>query len=375
MCATRWTIACAVLVRSAVAAFPDEQIIAPGTAQQDAVVINTGPDGICQTTASPGDIQAAPVGSGTPFRTEIRCGANKLVETAATGDDTQLIALGAACKGANNPIIDTGKNGVADTTANNVTPGGDDTQVIAVGTSPANTPCVITGGNGVADTAAPLLGSDDVLVLTPVGTAAPNSDVIHCGPNLVADTTANNFTAGDDVQLIAVGAGCASENDVVVDSGPNGIADTRAEGPDLTLRVPRPLHLAIGKGKETASKTVKLVVSNVEFGPTAPAARLYRLKVSKGSCPSATVNQIDADASTTTLDATALVSKGGSLKASFVVTVHLEDITTVASNVPFRCAVDVDAIATDTDPDVDDASNSQNNSATVEVDVTDSNDK
>jgi hypothetical protein len=104
-------------------------------------------------------------------------------------------------------------------------------------------------------------------------------------------------------------------------------------------------------------------------------ASVYRLKVSKGSCPSATVSQIDADASTTPLDATAIVSKGGSVKASFVVSVHLEDVTTVASNVPFRCALDVDAIAADTDPDVDDAANAGNNSAAVAVDVTDGNDK
>src|SRR4029077_17840888 len=111
------------------------------------------------------------------------------------------------------------------------------------------------------------------------------------------------------------------------DSGPDGIADTRAEGPDLVLRVPRPLRLVVGKGRQMASRTVKLVVSNVEFGATAPAGRVYRLKVSKGSCPSATVNQIDADAGTTPLDATAIVPRGGSVKASFVVAVHLEDVT------------------------------------------------
>jgi len=347
----------------------DQQVIAPGTAQQDAVVVNTGPDGICQTFAAPGDIQAASVGSGTPFRTEIRCGGNKVVETTAAGDDTQLIALGATCNGVNNPVVDTGPNGIADTTA-----AGDDTQAIPVGTAPANTPCVITGGNGVADTAAAQAGSDDVLVLTPVGTAAPNSTVIQCGPNLVADTTANNVTGGDDVQVIPVGNACASANDVVVDSGADGIATTRAEGPDLVIRIPRPLRLVIGRGQQTASKTVKLIVSNVEFGATAPAGRLYRLKVSKGSCPSATVNQVDADASTIPLDASAIVLNGASVKASFVVTAHLEDVTTVG-NVPFRCAVDVDAIAADTDPAVDDGANTENNSATVEVDVTDANDK
>jgi len=195
--AGRVAFLCAAVAFARVAG-ADQQIIAPGTAQQDAVVVNTGADGICQTTAATGDIQAAPVGSGTPFRTEIRCGTNKVVETLAAGDDTQLIAFGATCKNANNAVVDTGLDGIADTTA-----AGDDTQVIAVGTAPANTPCVITGGNGVADTAA--AAGDDVLVLSPVGTAAPNTDVIHCGPNLVADTTANNFAAGDDVQVIPVG--------------------------------------------------------------------------------------------------------------------------------------------------------------------------
>jgi hypothetical protein len=369
MSVLRWSIACALVALSVAAVRADEQEIAPGTAAQDAVVINTGPDGICNTTAASGDIQAAPVGSPTPFRTEIRCGANKIVDTVAAGDDTQLIAAGASCKGANNPVIDTGPNGVADTTAL-----ADDTQVIPVGTAPTNTPCVITGGNGVADTAAPAGGSDDVLVLTPVGTAAPNQAVIQCGPNGVVDTTANNSNpTGDDVQVVAVGAAC-NPNDVVVDSGADGIADTRAEGPDLVLKVLRPLRLAIGRGKPTASRIVKLLVSNVEFGASAPASRAYRLSVGKGSCPSATVNQIDADSSTPTLDATALVPKGGKVKASFVVTVHLEDITTVASNVPFRCSLDVDAIAVDTAPAVDDAANAENNSATVAIDVTDGND-
>jgi len=162
---------------------------------------------------------------------------------------------------------------------------------------------------------------------------------------------------------------------VVVDSGADGIAATRAEGPDLVLRVPRPLRLTIGRGKETATKKVKVVTSNVEFGATAPAGRVYRLSVTKGSCPSATLNQVDADASTTPLDATAVILNGKSVKGSFVVTAHLEDITTVASNIPFRCAINVDAIASDTDPDVDDASNAENNSAPVEINVTDANDK
>jgi hypothetical protein len=179
---------------------------------------------------------------------------------------------------------------------------------------------------------------------------------------------------GDDVQVVAVGAAC-SPNDVVVDAGANGVADTRAEGPDLVLKVGRPLRLVIGSGRASASRTVKLVVSNVEFGTSAPASRTYRLSVSKGSCPGGTVNQVDADSSTPGLQATASIPQGGRVKASFVVTAHLEDVTTVAPNVPFRCTVNIDAIATDTDPAVDDAANAENNSSTVSVDVTDSNDR
>ena len=348
----------------------DEQQIAPGTAQQDAVVVNTGANGICESPAGIGDIQAAPVGSGTPFRTEIRCGPNKIAETTAAGDDTQLIAVGAGCKNANNPVIDTGPDGVANSTAVN-----DDTIVIATGVAPANTPCVITGGNGTADTA--VTGGDDTLVLTPIGSAQPNAPVVLCGPNGLSDTTANNVNSlGDDVQVVPVGNAC-SPNDVVVDSGADGVADTRAEGSDLVLKVARPLRLSIGKGQPRASKTVKFSVSNVEFGATAPSARTYKLDVTKGSCPGGTVNQVDTDAATPGLQATSLIPKGGRLKGSFVVTMRLEDVTSVGSTVPFRCTVNVDAIVVDPNlgpNDFDDAASPDNNSTTVAVDVTDKND-
>ena len=105
------------LVLLATVAFADQQQIAPGTGEQDSTVIDTGADGICNTTAAAGDIQLAAVGSGSPNRTEIRCGANKIVDTIATGDDVQLVAFGAPCKNVNTPVIDTGDNGLAETTA------------------------------------------------------------------------------------------------------------------------------------------------------------------------------------------------------------------------------------------------------------------
>jgi len=244
--------------------------------------------------------------------------------------------------------------------------------VIATGTAPANTACVITGANGVADTAAAV--GDDNLLITPVGTAEPNTDVMRCGPNGIVDSTANNVNlAGDDVQLVAVSGGC-SPNDVVVHSGANGIADTRAEGPDLTITVARPIRLLISSGKRSGSKTIKVSVANVEFGASAPTSRMYRLSATKGSCPGGTINQVDADAATPGLQATASILKGGRIKGSFVVTIGLEDATSVARNTPFRCTVNVDAIALDTDPAVDDATNSENNETTFAVDVTDRND-
>jgi hypothetical protein len=62
------------------------------------------------------------------------------------------------------------------------------------------------------------------------------------------------------------------------------------------------------------------------------------------------------------------------VKGSFVVTLGLEDVTSVSRKIPFRCTVNVEADAVDTAPDPDDAVNPANNSATVELDAVDMND-
>ncbi|MCC6766638.1 MAG: hypothetical protein IT293_18425 [Deltaproteobacteria bacterium] len=345
----------------------DQQVIAPGTGQQSSIVFDTGADGLCNTSAAAGDIQAAPVGGATPNRNEIRCGANKIVESVAAGDDVQLIALGAACQNANRVVVDTGPNGIPETPL-----GGDDTYPsgITIGVPPANTPCVIAGADGVAQTLAP--AGDDVQLLA-AGTAAPNTDVVLCGPNLVADTTANNFGAGDDVQLVPVGNACTA-NQAVVDSGADGIASTRAEGPDLLIKVAKATKVNIGTGDATSSKTIKLEVSNVEFGPIAPVSRPYELTISGNSCGGGAVTQLDADAGAPGLQATANVPLGGKIKASVVATVKLENVISVSTKIPFRCTFDVNAVALDTDPDVDDAQNPENNTTTVDLEVFDRND-
>jgi hypothetical protein len=360
------SILAVVAIIPAVAVHADQQVIAPGTGLQSAVVVDTGADGLCETTAAKGDIQAAPVGGATPNLTEVRCGANKIVESAAGGDDVQLIAVGATCQGANRAVVDTGPNGIPETVL-----AGDDTYAggIAFGTAPANTPCVIAGADGIAQTA-PV--GDDTQQLA-AGTAQPNSDVVLCGPNLVADTTANNFAAGDDVQLVPVGDPCTA-NQAVVDSGADGIAATRAEGPDLLIKVAKSTKINIGTGDATGQRTIKLEVSNVEFGPSAPATRPYKLTITGNTCGNGTVTQLDADAVTPGLQATANVPLGGKIKASVVATVKLEDVISVTNKIPFRCTFDVNAVALDTAPDVDDGANPENNTTTVDVEAFDRND-
>jgi hypothetical protein len=344
-------------------AIADRQRIAPGTGPQDAVAVDTGANGLCETAATGDDIQAAGLGQGTAYEPAVRCGQDRVASSIAAGDDRQLVASGGDCN-RNAVIVDTGPNGIAETTAL-----GDDDQLQAVGTAPAHTACVVSGANGVADTPDPV-GGDDVRVIT-AGTAPPNTDVVRCGPNRIAETRANNVAAGDDVQLVAVGLPCPAANTPVVDSGANGIAETRAEGADLLLAVARPVRLPIRRRAGVARRTVKVLVRNVEFGPSAPGSRAYRLFVTDGSCPNGTVTQVDADARTPGLQPTAAVPRNGRIKGSFVVELGSESVVTVDRRVPFRCEVVATAQAVDTAPASDDASNPDNNEARVVIEAVD----
>jgi len=345
----------------------DVQRIAPGTGQQNAVVVDTGANGICETTAAAGDIQAAGVGQGSANRAELRCGPNRDVETTAQGDDVQLVAVGGTCRNANTTIIDTGANGIPETV-----PVGDDTFVpgIALGVPPANMPCVVAGADGIAQTAS--RGGDDVQLI-PVGKAQPNAEVIRCGPNRISETTANNLGSGDDVQLVAPGLAC-TPTQPTVDSGADGIANTRAQGPDLRIELVRPVKLVVSRKRPTASRLVKFTVRNVEFGATAPPARGFRIRATGGSCPGGTVTQIDADPRTSGLQATGSVALGKTAKATLVATVAVENVLTVDRKNPFRCSFDVTVVSTDTDPDPDDAANDDANTAPVILEVLDTSD-
>src|SRR6185369_13553488 len=356
-----------VVLLAAAPAVADVQRIAPGTGLQNAVVVDTGANGICETTAAKGDEQSATVGQGSANRAELRCGPNRDVDTTAQGDDVQLVAVGGTCRNANVTIIDTGANGIPETV-----PVGDDTFVpgIALGVPPSNTPCVVAGADGIAQTATH--AGDDVQLIA-AGAAEPNTDVVRCGPNRISETSANNLGAGDDVQLVAPGLPC-TQNQGVVDAGADGIANTRAQGPDLRIELVRPLKLVVSDKHPTASRTVKLLVRNVEFGATAPSARAFRIRATGGSCPGGTVTQIDADARAGGLQASASVPLGKKAKASLVATIRLENVLTPDRKNPFRCTSDVSVVALDTDPDVDDAANDEANTAPVILEVVDKSD-
>jgi hypothetical protein len=264
-------------------------------------------------------------------------------------------------------VIDTGANGIPETV-----PVGDDgfAPGIALGVPPANTPCVLAGADGVAQTPGPV--GDDVQRIV-AGAAEPNADVVRCGPNRIAETSANNVGGGDDVQVVPLGQAC-TPNQAVVDSGADGIANTRAQGADLRLELVRPLKLVVSDKRPTASRTVKLLVRNVEFGATAPAARAFRIRTTGGSCPGGTVTQIDADTRAGGLQASGSVALGKKAKASLVATIRLENVLTPDRKNPFRCTFDVSVVALDTDPDVDDAANDDANTAPVILEVIDKSD-
>ncbi|MFN8643260.1 MAG: hypothetical protein U0802_16965 [Candidatus Binatia bacterium] len=115
-------------------------------------------------------------------------------------------------------------------------------------------------------------------------------------------------------------------------------------------------------------------VSNVEFGATAPVSRAFKLTTSGSTCPNGVVTQLDADAVAPGLQSSANVPLGGKLAASLVVAVRLEDITTTTSKAPYRCSFEVNAVALDTAPDVDDGANPEGNTTVVEIEASDKND-
>lgn len=351
------------------AALADEQAIPAGVPQEGELAINTGPDGICNSTALAGDVQLATVGSGPSDLGEIGCGPDGLVGSTAVADDVQLRPVGSFCGGANVPVISTGPDGIANTAL-----GGDDIYLpgMVMGAAPANTACVGTGSDGLSSST---VAGDDVQVIAS-GLGNPGQAVILCGDDLIPSTTANNANSGgDDTQEIPVSGlpTCGSANDVVVRSGPlNSISDTRAEGPELVLKAAKPVKIVIGSGKDSAEKDLKLQVYNQEFG--AVPSRSFQVNADDGNCPDGTLTHVDADYTTDGDQAVGVIDLSGSAKVSMTAIFTKDRVRTVSNRIPFRCEADITVVATDTDPEEDDARVRRNNSTKITFEVYDYND-
>jgi hypothetical protein len=351
-------------------AFADEQAIPFGVPKEGELSVTTGPDGVCNSTASGDDTQLATVGSGPSNLFEIGCGADGLVGSTAAGDDVQLRPVGSSCASAGVPVIDTGADGVA-----NSAPGGDDTYLAGMvfGAAPAGSACVGTGADGLSGTTA---AGDDVQNIA-VGVGAANQAVVLCGDDLIPSTAANNANTltGDDVQVIPVSPipTCASPNDIVVTSGPvNSISDTLAEGAELVLKVAKPVKIIIASGRKTGAKSLKLQLYDEEFDG---AGRVFRVNADDGNCPDGTLTLVDADYLTDGLQATGTVDAGGSARITMLATFYADRVRAGDSKIPFRCEADITVLATDTDPEEDDARLRRNNSTKIDFEVFDYNDR
>lgn len=172
--------------------------------------ILAGPDLMANTAAQGDDVQVVPVGVAvaTPDTVVVAPGRNLVLDSAPGGDEFSSAA----------PRIVAGQDGVADTTAS-----GDDVQVLPVGTMllAAGTVVIAPGANGQLDTA-PV---NDDSVLGPDG----------IGPG--HDGAVQSVAQGDDVQLVPVGTTGVPEETVVISAGRNGVLDTPLRGDDVAAVV------------------------------------------------------------------------------------------------------------------------------------------
>jgi hypothetical protein len=116
-----------------------------------AAPILDGPNGICESAASGDDVQVIPVGQGLADSVCVSDGNADNTVAAPVGDD-KLLPTGCA-QGVNCNGVSSGPDGICDTT----TLAGD-TQVIPVGQGQPDQLCVNVGPNGLLDT---VLGGDD----------------------------------------------------------------------------------------------------------------------------------------------------------------------------------------------------------------------
>jgi cysteine-rich repeat protein len=150
----------------------DVQVVSPNLAVAlNAVVVAPGRDGILQTTPA-----------GTDYASEgmrILAGANGAVDSSASGDDVQIVAVGTFPLAPGATVIGAGPDGVLDTAAE---------------------------------------GDDEVL----------GPDGVRAGPNGAVQSVAR----GDDVQLIPIGTTGVPEDALAISAGADGVLQTVPAGDD-----------------------------------------------------------------------------------------------------------------------------------------------
>jgi len=180
------------------------------------VLVLPGPDGILQSADNfPGDETQDRGGV-------IVDGGNGFCNTAAGGDDRQIVPVGSPAS-VGTILVSPGADGVFDLAT---VPGGDDV-IVHDAFYTAGEPRIIEpffGGDGQCNTTA---FNDDVQVVGVGNPAAPGQPLITPGANGVLDTAA----AGDDHASDAVGAADLNQWTGVFDGG-NGVANTAAVGDD-----------------------------------------------------------------------------------------------------------------------------------------------
>lgn len=183
----------------------DVQTLPVGQGSPGSACVQSGADGICQTTADASDNQAVPVGQGAPGTVCVRAGADGVLDTAVpAGDDVIEIAF---------LRITTGPDGICNTTADP-----SDEQAIPVGQGEPDGLCVDTGDDGICDTTADPADTQ----FRPVGQGLPDANCVGAGPNGILQTT----PAGDDTeQSTFFGV-------PFIGTGPDGVCDTMTTGTD-----------------------------------------------------------------------------------------------------------------------------------------------
>jgi len=162
--------------------------------------INTGDNGICETTAGGDDVQEVAVGFGAPNEVCVEPGVNTVIDSVAAGDDTYEAG-----------DILAGPNGTCDTEAI-----GDDIQFHALGTTGLDPTDVVVS-----------CGDDGYLQTHPqVDDVVDGAASIRTGNDGICDSTA----LGDDVQKLNVGE--AEDEEDCIDFGSNWENDSEPLGGD-----------------------------------------------------------------------------------------------------------------------------------------------